>query len=106
MRNMREVVIMDDVESKSSSNNRESIAWYEAASKGRLPDGIDLIKEYSNGEWEIVIDGEIKDMKPCEIIDELLNRFYKSMPQEPRIGESLENLNDFLIKEVKSYKKR
>ena len=95
--------IMDDMEN-TKSNGRECIAWYEAASKGRLPDGIDLIKEYSNGEWEIVIDGEIKEMKPCEIIDELLNRFCKSIPHEAGMGESLENLNEFLTKEVKSYK--
>jgi hypothetical protein len=100
---------MDDMEnpdSGKSNNSKENIAWYEAASKGRLPRGIDLIKEYSNGGWEIVMDGEIKEMKPCEIIDELLNRFCKTIPHEPGVGESLETLNDFLTEEVKSYKKR
>ncbi len=95
---------MEMEKNSSKSNGREGIAWYEAASKGRLPDGIDLIKEYSNGDWEIVADGEIKEMKPCEIIDELLNRFCKSMPHEVGMGESLENLNEFLTKEVKSYR--
>jgi hypothetical protein len=97
---------MDDMEREGgSSKGSGSIAWYEAASKGRLPHGIDLIKEYSNGDWEIVMDGEIKEMKPCEIIDELLNRFCKTMPHAD-VGESLETLNDFLNEEVESYKKR
>ena len=98
----------NDIENNSEGNKGgdKSVKWYEAASKGRLPRGIDLIKEYPNDEWEIVIDGEIKQMKPCEIIDELLNRFCKVAPNEPGVGESLETLNDFLTEEVKSYNKR
>src|SRR5208337_2074879 len=96
---------MENTSKDSSSSGKEGVVWYEAASKGRLPKGIDLIKEYPNNEWEIVMDGEIKNMKPCEIIDELLNRFCKTVPHVPGMGESLETLNDFLTEEVKSYRR-